>query len=118
MYANIVFADHVHSTYEYKDHEWKKNKMFANIVIRNSTTGTSGYRNLLTLLSVCHSPEWWVDTSLIFICVLKFPCFILPWQRDLHLVNGQRNICFCSWCWFNQSETYSKKDPATKERAT
>jgi hypothetical protein len=39
------------------------NKKSANMVI-GETAGTSRYGNILpTILLVCHSPEWWIDTS-------------------------------------------------------
>ena len=42
----------------------KQEKKFANIVVSEAEGGTSGYGNSLpTVLSVCHSPEWWMDTG-------------------------------------------------------
>jgi len=40
-----------------------KGRKSANMVI-SEAGGTSGYGNLLpTVLSVCYSPEWWIDTG-------------------------------------------------------
>jgi hypothetical protein len=56
----FVCGDPGHLTSECKD-KWTKDKKTANMVIGE---GTSGYGNLLpTVLSVCHSPDWWVDTG-------------------------------------------------------
>jgi len=45
------------------DHKFKQEKKSANMVISKAEGGTSGYGNFLpTVLSVCHSPEWWMDT--------------------------------------------------------
>jgi hypothetical protein len=39
-------------------------KKTTNMVVSETTEGTSGYDNLLpTVLSVCQSPEWWADTG-------------------------------------------------------
>ena len=51
-----------HYAREWEEARWKPNKKIANIV--QTDAGISGYGNLLpTVLSVCHSPDWWVDTS-------------------------------------------------------
>jgi hypothetical protein len=45
------------------DRKDKKDGKSANMVI-SETGGTSGYGNLLpTVLLVCHSPDWWIDTG-------------------------------------------------------
>jgi hypothetical protein len=45
------------------DRKDKKDGKSANMVI-SETGGTSGYGNPLpTVLSVCHSPDWWIDTG-------------------------------------------------------
>jgi hypothetical protein len=52
-----------------KDHKAPK---IANMVVSEGG-GTSGYGNLLpTVLLLCSSPEWWIDTVLIFMYVLTF----------------------------------------------
>ena len=44
------------------DGKWKLKKKSANMI--EADGGTSGYGNLLhTVLSVFHSPDWWVDTG-------------------------------------------------------
>jgi hypothetical protein len=46
-----------------KDCPKRKNKMSANMVISEGG-GTSSYGKFLpTVLSICHSPDWWVDTD-------------------------------------------------------
>ena len=46
------------------DHKLKQEKKSANMVVSEAEGGTSGYGNSLpTILSVCHSPEWWMDTG-------------------------------------------------------
>jgi len=51
-----------HYARECEEAKWKPNKKTANTVEANA--GTMGYDNLLpTVLSVCHSPDWWVDTG-------------------------------------------------------
>ena len=43
------------------DGKWKPKKKSTNMI--EADGGTSGYDNLLpTVLSVFHSPDWWVDT--------------------------------------------------------
>jgi hypothetical protein len=55
----------------------KGGKKSINMVI-SEARGTSGYSNILpTVILVCQSSEWWVDTGLIFIYVLMFPYFPL-----------------------------------------
>jgi hypothetical protein len=53
---------------EYPEDKWKTNKKTTNTV--ETDAGTSGYSNLLpTVLSVCHSPDWWIDTGVnIHVC--------------------------------------------------
>ena len=61
----------------------RKGKKSANMVI-SEAGGTSGYGNLLpTGLSVLCSPEWWMDTGLIFMFVLIFLCFFLTRPEGL-----------------------------------
>jgi hypothetical protein len=47
---------------ECPDAKWKPNKKITNTV--ETDARTIGYGNLLpTVLSVCHSPDWWIDTG-------------------------------------------------------
>ena len=39
-----------------------KHKKSANIIVASTDGGTSGYGNLPLVLSVCHLPDWWIDT--------------------------------------------------------
>jgi hypothetical protein len=49
-----------HYARECEEAKWKPNKKIANTV--ESDSGITGYGNLLpTVLSVCHSPDWWVN---------------------------------------------------------
>ena len=45
-------------------HKYKQEKKSANMVISENGGGTSGYGNSLPfVLSVCLSPEWWMDSG-------------------------------------------------------
>jgi hypothetical protein len=54
--------------------------------------GTSGYGNFLpTVLSVCSSPEWWIDTSAnIHVCadIFMFSSYQVGWTTSLLTGNG------------------------------
>jgi hypothetical protein len=79
------------------DHKFKQEKKSANMVISEAEGRTSGYDNSLPIvLSVCHSPEWWMDTGLIFMCVLILFVFFLSGRRDWSLTDGERVLCACS----------------------
>jgi hypothetical protein len=44
------------------DRKFKQEEKAANMVVSETEGGTSGYGNSLpTVLSVYHSPEWWMD---------------------------------------------------------
>jgi hypothetical protein len=52
------------------DCKFKQEKKSANMIVGEAEGGISGYGNSLpTVLSVCHSPEWWIDTSANIKCV-------------------------------------------------
>ena len=53
------------------DRKFKQEKKYANMVVSEAERGTSGYgHSLPTVLSVCHSPEWWMNTGAnIHVCV-------------------------------------------------
>ena len=46
-----------------KDKQQHGQKKSANVVIGDAEKGTSGYGNHATVLSVCHLPNWWIDTG-------------------------------------------------------
>ena len=52
------------------DRKYKQEKKSANVMISETRGGTSGYGNpLLFILSVCLSPEWWIDSEFnIHVC--------------------------------------------------
>jgi hypothetical protein len=58
--------------------KFKQKKKSVNMVVSEAKGGTSGYGNSLpTVLSVYHSPEWWIDVGAnIHVCVDAF-CFLL-----------------------------------------
>jgi hypothetical protein len=59
----FVCGDPGHFASECENRKWKGNKKSTNMGI-GETVGTSRYGNILpTILSVCHSPEWWIDTG-------------------------------------------------------
>ena len=68
----------------------KGNKKSANMVV--SEDGTSGYGNLLpTVLSVCFSPEWWIDTGAnIHVCadISMFSSYQVGGTGSLLMGNG------------------------------
>jgi hypothetical protein len=46
------------------ERKFKQEKKSTNIVVSEAKGGISGYDNYLpTVFSVCHSPEWWMDTG-------------------------------------------------------
>ena len=54
-----------------------------NVTLSNSD-GASRYGNLFTVLSVCESTDWWVDTGPIFMCVLMCLCFLAAYKYKIH----------------------------------
>jgi len=46
-----------------KDKQQHEQKKSANVVISDAEKGTSGYGNHAFVLSVCHLPNWWIDTG-------------------------------------------------------
>ena len=56
--------------------------------------GTSGYDNLLhTVLSVCHTPDWWIDTGAnIHVCadISLFSSYQVGRTSSLLMGNGAR----------------------------
>jgi hypothetical protein len=49
---------------ECHDHKFTQDKKSANVVTTETRDGTSGYGNSLPfVLSVCNSPEWWMDSG-------------------------------------------------------
>ena len=46
------------------DRKFQQEKKSANVVTTDTSGGTSGYGNSLPfVLSVCNSPEWWMDSG-------------------------------------------------------
>ena len=89
------------------------------MVISETGGEISGYGNSLPfVLSVCLSPEWWMDSSAnIHVCadVFLFTSYQADETGALLMENGF--TCACSWCWYGCSEVYFRKDGAIKERA-
>jgi hypothetical protein len=76
---------------ECEEAKWKPNKKTANTV--KTDAGTTGYGNLLpTVLSVCHSPDWWVDTGEnIHVCAdISLFSYQVGWTSSLLMGNGAR----------------------------
>lgn len=73
------------------DRKFIQPKKSANMVI-SEPAGTSGYGNLLpTVLSVCHSPEWWMDIGAnVHVCadVSLFSSYQAGVTRALLMGNG------------------------------
>jgi hypothetical protein len=94
-------------------------KKSANTV--ETEAGSSGYGNLLhSAFSVYHSPDWWVDTGVnIHVCAdISLFSIYQAGRAGWLLVDGERDACGCSWCWFGRSEAYFGEDRATQERAS
>jgi hypothetical protein len=76
-------------------------KKTTNMVISETREGTSGYGNLLpTVLSVCHSPEWWDDTGVnIHVCadIFLFSSYQCKGTGALLMGNGS-HACVLSVC--------------------
>jgi hypothetical protein len=87
----FVCDDPGHFASECENRKWKGNKKSANMVI-GETVGTSRYGNLLpTVLSVCHSPEWSIDTDAnIHVCadISLFLSYQAGGARSLLMGNG------------------------------
>ena len=69
----------------------RKGRKSANMVI-SEARGTSGYGNLLpTVLSVCYSPEWWIDTGAnVHVCadISLFSSYQVGGTGSLSMGNG------------------------------
>ncbi|KAK1616127.1 hypothetical protein QYE76_021644 [Lolium multiflorum] len=93
----------------------------ANVVIAGDTQMKDvEYGIFPTVLSVCDSRDWWIDTGVnthvgMFRC---FHVFFLSCRKDLVRADGKRLTCFCSWCWYGKSEVYFGKDHPAEECAT
>jgi hypothetical protein len=79
-----------HYARECEEAKWKPNKKIAKIV--ETDARTTGYGNLLpTVLSVYHSPDWWVDTGVnIHMCadVSLFSSYQAGWTSSLLMGKG------------------------------
>jgi hypothetical protein len=90
-----------------------KGRKSANVIIGDTEKGTSGYGNHATVLSVCHLPNWWIDTETnIHVCadISLFSSYQIS-------VDDERFEYGCSWCWYDRSKVHFGKDRAAKERA-
>jgi hypothetical protein len=87
----FICGDPGHFASECENRKWKGNKKLENMVI-GKTAGTSRYDNILPIvLSVCHSPEWWIDTSAnIHVCadISLFSSYQVRGIRSLLMGNG------------------------------
>ena len=81
-----------HYAREYEEARWKLNKKTTNTV--ETDVGTTRYGNLLpTILSVCHSPDWLVDTGAnIHMCadISLFSSYQVGRTSSLLMGNGAR----------------------------
>jgi hypothetical protein len=60
----FVFDEDDHWASACPDRKFKQEKKATNMVISETGGGTSGYGNHLPfVLSVCHSPKWWMDSD-------------------------------------------------------
>ncbi|WVZ51499.1 LOW QUALITY PROTEIN: hypothetical protein U9M48_002643 [Paspalum notatum var. saurae] len=74
------------------DRKFNQEKKSANMVVSGAGKGTFGYGNSLpTVLSVCHSPEWWADTGAnIHVCadISLFSSYLVGGTGALLMGNG------------------------------
>jgi len=93
------------------DRKFQQEKKSANVVTTDTSGGTSGYGNSLPfVLSVCNSPEWWMDSGAnIHVCADFFFAFFIPGREVWRPVAGKWVTCACSWCWCGHSEVYLGK---------
>jgi hypothetical protein len=60
LFAGAMSIGQVHAP----NHKFKQEKKSANMIVSKAGGGISRYGNSLsTILSVCNSPEWWMDTG-------------------------------------------------------
>jgi hypothetical protein len=81
------------------NHKFKQEKKAANMVISETRGGTSGYGNHLPfVLSVCHSPKWWMDSGAnIHVCadVSWFTSYQVSGTGALLMGNGSHVRILC-----------------------
>src|SRR5438105_8213327 len=68
-----------------------KHKKSANVIVASTEGGTSGYGNLPSVLSVCHIPDWWIDTGVnIHVCadISLFSSYQVARTCSVLMVNG------------------------------
>ena len=74
------------------DRKFKQEDKAANMAVSEAEGGTSGYeKSLPIVLSVCHSPEWWIDTGAnINVCAVAslFSFYQAGGTRALLIGNG------------------------------
>ena len=72
-----------------------KYKKSTNVIVASTDGGTSGYDNLPSVLSVCHLPDWWIDTGAnIHVCA------------DISLFSSYQIARTCSVLMGNGSHTF------------
>jgi hypothetical protein len=83
-----------HWARECPDRKSTQDKKSANVVTAKTRDGTSGYDNSLPfVLSVCNSPEWWMDSGAnIHVCadVFLFSSYQVGRSGTLLMGNGSR----------------------------
>ena len=88
------------------------------MVVSEAEEGTSGNGKFLpTILSVCHSPEWWMDTGAnIHVCAdaSLFSSYQVGETGALLMGNGSQRV-FLVLVW--HSEVHFGKDGAVEELA-
>jgi hypothetical protein len=98
-------------------HHGKSGKT-ANVVIGDAEMKDSGYGILPTILSVCQSPNWWIDTDAnVHVCsdISMFSSYQVTWTSSVLMGNDShatvRGVCTVDLKHF-------RKDRAAKERAS
>jgi hypothetical protein len=90
----FVCGSDQHWARECPDRKFTQDKKSANVVTTETEDGTSGYGNsLLFVLSVCNSPEWWMDSGAnIHVCAdaSMFTSYQVGRSGALLMGNGSR----------------------------
>ena len=74
-------------------HQHGNNGKTANVVIGDTEMKDAGYGIIPTILSVCHSPEWWIDTGAnTHVCsdISMFSSYHVARTSSMLIENGSR----------------------------
>jgi hypothetical protein len=63
----------------------------ANVVISDAKMKYSGYGIFPTILLICHSPNWWIDTGAnvhVYLDISMFSSYQVTWTSSMLMGNG------------------------------